>query len=231
MNRYLRHTLLEEVGDEGQNKINKARILVVGAGGLGSPILLYLAAAGIGTLGFIDDDTVSETNLQRQILYDTTSLGQKKVDIAYKKLKALNPMCKLLPIYGRFDKTNAANIAIDYDIIVDASDNLTTRYIIDDVCQKKGIPMIYGSICEFKGQISVFNYNNGPSYKDLFPYSEEINNFTQALGVIGVLPGVIGSLQAAEALKIILGREKEVLSGKLLLIDLLKTSFQTINFE
>lgn len=225
--RYSRHILLKEIGEAGQEKIKQAKVLVIGAGGLGSPILLYLAASGIGTIGIMDDDVVSESNLQRQILYDSQCIGSPKVDIASQKLKALNPHCHIISLQQRLNQQNAHNIIKLYDVVVDATDNLLSRYVINDACIACGKPFVYGSICEFEGQVSVFNYQGGPSYRDLFEYHEGVANFKQPLGVIGALPGTIGSIQAAETLKIILG-SKDTLSGKLLLINLLKGSFQTI---
>lgn len=225
--RYSRHILLKEVGEAGQEKIKQAKVLIIGAGGLGSPILLYLAAAGIGTIGIMDDDIVSESNLQRQILYDSGCIGSPKVEIASQKLKALNPYCHIIPLQKRLHQENANSIIEFYDVVVDATDNLLSRYVINDACIACGKPFVYGSICEFEGQVSVFNYKGGPSYRDLFEYHEDIANFKQPLGVIGALPGTIGSIQASETLKIIL-ESKDTLSGKLLLINLLKGSFQTI---
>lgn len=226
--RYSRQISLKEIGREGQEKIKKAKVLVIGAGGLGSPVLLYLAGAGVGTIGIMDDDLVSESNLQRQILYDSLSLGKPKVEIARHKLQALNPECRIFPIQQRLTSKNASEIITNYDIVVDATDNLPSRYIIDDACVECGKPFVYGSICEFEGQLSVFNYRQGPTYRDLYPYHEKIADFQQPSGVIGALPGVVGSLQAIETLKLILGKEN-TLSGKLLLINLLKGTFQTLN--
>lgn len=226
--RYSRQISLKEIGREGQEKIKKAKVLVIGAGGLGSPVLLYLAGAGVGTIGIMDNDLVSESNLQRQILYDSLSLGKPKVEIARHKLQALNPECRILPMQQRLTSENASEIITNYDIVVDATDNLPSRYIIDDACVECGKPFVYGSICEFEGQLSVFNYRQGPTYRDLYPYHEKIADFQQPSGVIGALPGVVGSLQAIETLKLILGKE-DTLSGKLLLINLLKGTFQTLN--
>lgn len=227
--RYSRHLLLKEIGINGQEKIKQAKILVVGAGGLGSPVLLYLAAAGVGTIGIMDDDVVSESNLQRQILYDSLCLGEAKVEVAVRKLKALNPGCHLIPMQYRLTWDNSKEIISQYDIIVDATDNLLSRYIINDACISNGKPFVYGSICEFEGQVSVFNYQGGPTYRDLYEYHQGVENFRQPLGIIGALPGVIGTLQAAETIKIILGSQ-HILSGKLLLVNLLTSSFQTIRF-
>ncbi len=223
---YSRHIALTEVGKTGQAKISQAKVLVVGAGGLGCPILLYLTAAGVGTIGFMDDDVVSESNLQRQILYDIQSLGMLKVKVAHRKLQTLNPDCHLIPIAKRLTRENASEITRNYDVVVDATDNLLSRYIIDDACQENNKPFVYGSICEFEGQVSVFNYQGGPGYRNLFPYHEKIKDFQQPLGVLVAIPGIIGSIQASETLKIILGHS--TLSGKLLLINLLKGTFKTI---
>lgn len=225
--RYARHLVLQEVGEKGQEKIGQANVLVVGAGGLGSPVLLYLVAAGVGTIGIVDDDAVSESNLQRQILYDTLSLGEPKVEIARRKLQALNPECRIIPLQQRLATSNAIEVIRDYDIVVDATDNLSSRYVIDEACIACNKPFVYGSICEFKGQVSVFNYQGGPTYRDLYPWHPETDTFTQPTGVIGALPGVVGSIQASETLKVILGRT-DTLAGKLLLIDLLNNSFRTI---
>lgn len=225
--RYSRHLLLKEIGEQGQEKITKAKVLVVGAGGLGSPILLYLAAAGIGTIGIMDDDIVSESNLQRQILYDSQTLGNPKVEVARYKLQILNPECTILPMQQRLTWKNSMEIIQNYDVVVDATDNLLSRYIINDACCALGKPFVYGSICEFEGQVSVFNYQGGPSFRDLYEYDENVAHFKQPLGVIGALPGTIGSIQATETLKIILG-SPHTLSGKLLLIDLLKGTFRTL---
>ena len=204
--RYARHLILEEIGEPGQEKLKRAKVLVVGAGGLGSPVLLYLTAAGIGRIGILDNDIVSESNLQRQILYDTQCLGALKVEVAARKLQALNPYTTIVPYAQRLTSENTFIIA-EYDLVID----------------------VYGSICEFKGQVSVFNYQGGPTYRDLYEYHDAIAEFQQPQGVIGALPGVVGSIQANEAIKLILGSQ-DTLSGKLLLIDLLKGSFQTMNF-
>ncbi len=228
--RYSRHLLLEEVGEAGQEKLLQAKVLVVGAGGLGSPVLLYLAAAGIGTLGIMDDDTISESNLQRQVLYDSLCLGAPKAETARRKLQALNPHC-IVHIYDeRLTATNAQQIIPAYDIVIDATDNLTARYVINDACVAAGKPFVYGSICEFEGQVSVFNYRGGPTYRDLYEYHDGVPDFRQPLGVIGALPGVIGSIQASETVKVILGSDS-TLSGKLLLIDLLHGTFHTIRLS
>lgn len=225
-NRYDRHISLDGIGEAGQEKIKQARIVVIGAGGLGSPVLLYLAAAGVGRLGVVDDDTVSESNLQRQILYDGSCLGRPKVDVAEEKLRRLNPLCEIVPYPLRLAPDNARDILSAYDLVVDATDNLPARYLIDDTCAALGLPFVYGSIREFEGQVAVFNYRGGPRYRDLFAYTDDAARFVQPPGVLGVLPGVVGSLQAAEALKVILGLPG-ILSGKLLTVNLLTNAYLT----
>lgn len=227
--RYARQIILKEVGEQGQEEIQRARVLVIGAGGLGSPVLFYLAAAGVGTIGIVDDDVVSESNLQRQILYDSFSLGMPKVEIAGRKLELLNPDCRIIAMNMRLTPENAVEVISGFDVVVDATDNLSSRYVINDACVKCERPFVYGSICEFQGQVSVFNYRGGPTYRDLYPYTEDTGEFSQPAGVIGAVPGTVGAVQAAETLKIILGSQS-VLSGKLLLIDLLQESFRTIHF-
>lgn len=228
--RYSRHLLLEEIGEQGQEKIKNAKALVVGAGGLGSPVLLYLSAAGIGQIGIMDDDVVSASNLQRQVLYDTQCIGELKAEVASHKLHALNPYVCAQPYPQRFTIDNSEEIVSQYDVVIDATDNLSSRYAINDVCVKCGKPFVYGSICEFDGQVSVFNYHNRITYRDLYEYHEGIEEFQQPLGVIGALPGVIGSIQATEAIKVILNRT-DTLSGKLLLVNLLKGTFHLLNIQ
>jgi adenylyltransferase/sulfurtransferase len=229
LNRYARQTMLPQIGSEGQEKIKSARVLVVGAGGLGSPVLQYLAAAGVGTIGIVDNDTVSETNLQRQVLYSTEDIDKPKVQKARERLIKLNPHGTIYVYQTRLNQENANKHISEYDIVIDCTDNFTSRYLIDDVCEKLEKPLIYGSVEEFSGQLSVFHYEKGVSYKKLFPDKpeEKIMN-GEPLGVFGTIPGVIGSLQAAEALKIITGAGN-VLSGRLLLYDALMPGFQILS--
>jgi molybdopterin/thiamine biosynthesis adenylyltransferase len=231
LNRYARQTMLPQIGNEGQEKIKSARVLVVGAGGLGTPVLQYLAAAGIGTIGIVDNDTVSETNLQRQVLYSTEDIDKPKAEIAGNKLLKLNPHCTIHCYKERLDEKNASEIVGNYDLVVDCTDNFTSRYLLDDVCEKLKKPLIYGSVEEFSGQVSVFHYEKGVSYKKLFPDKPEEKLMNgEPLGVFGTIPGVIGSLQATEALKIITGAG-DVLSGRLLLYDALNPGFQIVNIS
>lgn len=230
MERYQRQTMLNEIGIEGQMKLKNAKVLVVGSGGLGAPVLQYLCAAGIGTIGIIDNDEISESNLQRQILFSTTEIGKSKVDIAKQKLEKLNPNCKINAINDRLDENNASITIAAYDVIVDCTDNFRTRYLLDHHCEQLEKPMVFGSIEKFGGQLSVFHYKQGVSYHSLFPdYPEESILDGETLGVLGAIPGVIGSLQATEVIKIIAGIG-EVLSGVLLVYNALNSSFQKLTF-
>jgi len=216
MSRYNRHIILSDVGPEGQNKISNAKVLVVGAGGLGCPVLQYLVAAGVGTLGIIDFDVVEESNLQRQILFGTSSLGINKALAAKERLTDLNPTIQINAYQEALTPQNALSLFNDYDIIVDGTDNFETRYLINDAAIITNKPIVYGAIFKFEGQVSVFNYKNGASYRCLFPSPPKkgsVANCTE-VGVLGVLPGIIGTMQANEVLKIILGFNG-VLSGKL----------------
>ncbi|MES2139184.1 MAG: molybdopterin-synthase adenylyltransferase MoeB [Bacteroidota bacterium] len=232
--RYSRHLLLPEIGMTGQKKIKSARVLVIGAGGLGCPALQYLTAMGIGEIGIIDFDKVEESNLQRQILYSVDDIGKLKTEAAISKLSKQNPFVKFNSYSIRLDNQNAIELFSGYDLIIDGTDNFATRYLVNDVCVLLNKPLVYGSIHKFEGQVSVLNYINssglaGPTYRCLFPtppVSGSIPNCSE-IGVLGVLPGIIGTFQATEAIKIISGIG-EPLSGKLLLFDALAMNFQVI---
>jgi len=217
---YSRHLLLSEIGVEGQEKLKAAKVLVIGAGGLGCPILQYLIAAGVGTIGIVDGDKVDVTNLQRQVLYSIDDIGKSKGRSAANKLKQLNPYVKF-ELYEVFlDRENALELFSNYDIIVDGSDNFQTRYLCNDAAVLTNKPLVFGSIFKFEGQVSVFNYQNGPTYRCLYPEppkSGSVPNCSQ-IGVLGVLPGIVGSYQANEVIKIIC-KTGNVLSGQLLTIN------------
>ncbi len=219
--RYDRQILLPEIGEEGQEKLKAAKVLIVGVGGLGSPIALYLAGAGVGTIGLVDDDVVSISNLQRQVLYSEEELGDFKAVCAAMRLTALNSEIKINSCPGRLSKENAQELINAYDIIVDGCDNFVTRYLINDSCMALGKPYVYGAISGFEGQVSVFNYGDNPkNYRDLYPDEEEMLRLPPpSKGVMGVTPAITGSVQATEVLKIICGFGK-VLAGKLWTIDL-----------
>ena len=227
--RYARHLILPDVGIEGQQKLKDASVCVIGAGGLGSPALLYLAAAGIGRIGIVDDDLVDLTNLQRQIIHSNTVIGEAKAESAARRITELNPEITVDIHNCRLGIENALEILAKYDVIVDGVDNIPTRYIISDACEILGKPWVYGSIFRFEGQTSLFNHLGGPNYRDLFPDPpppESVPSCAEA-GVLGVLPGVIGSIQATEALKVILGIG-ETLSGRLLIYDAKNLDFKTL---
>ncbi|GAB2779513.1 molybdopterin-synthase adenylyltransferase MoeB [Salinimicrobium soli] len=229
MDRYNRHIILPEIGQNGQDKISGARVLVVGAGGLGCPVLQYLAAAGIGTIGIIDFDTVEISNLQRQVLFGSSSLGQNKAIAAKKRLADLNHSITVKAYPQKLDFQNALQLFEEYDIIVDASDNFETRYLINDACILTNKPLVFGAVYKFQGQVSVFNFKNGPSYRCAFPEDPEKNSSPNCseVGVLGVLPGIIGTMQANEVLKIILG-SGSVLSGKILWYNALSSESTTL---
>ena len=228
MERYNRQIILPELGESGQEKLKNAKVLIVGVGGLGSPIALYLTGAGVGNIGLIDDDVVSESNLQRQVLYSEAEVGLPKAIQAQKKLNALNSQIKIEAYNTRLTKENAEEIIGKYDIVVDGCDNFMTRYIINDTCVKLGKTYVYGAIRAFDGQVSVFNYQSGKNYRDLFPDEEEMLSMpAPPKGVIGVTPGLVGCVQANEVIKIICGFG-ETLSGKLWYIDLKTLQTNTI---
>ena len=230
--RYSRHLLLPEIGLPGQQKLKAARVLVVGCGGLGCPVLQYLAAAGVGTLGLLDFDTVDDSNLQRQVLYATADVGRPKAVVAAEKLRAQNPFIDLQTHQLVLSAANALDLFAGYGLVVDCSDNFATRYLVNDACVVLGKPLVFGAIYKFEGQVSVFNYQQGPTYRCLYPQPPapaDAPNCAE-IGVLGVLPGLVGTMQATEALKIILGLG-DVLSGRLLLVDALSMRFQTIRFR
>jgi sulfur-carrier protein adenylyltransferase/sulfurtransferase len=231
--RYSRHLLIPEVGEEGQLKLLDSRILLIGAGGLGSPASLYLAAAGVGRLGIVDDDRVDASNLQRQIAHSTESLGEWKADSAKRTLEALNPDVEVVAYKERLTSENVDRILADgWDVIVDGADNFPTRYLVNDASVFHDIPVVHGSIYRFEGQVTVFKPQEGPCYRCLFPHPPppELAPSCAEGGVLGVLPGIIGSLQANEALKLALGIG-ESLSGRLLLFDALETEFSEVTLR
>jgi sulfur-carrier protein adenylyltransferase/sulfurtransferase len=233
LSRHARHISLPQVGITGQQKLSDASVLVVGAGGLGSPALLYLAAAGIGRIGIIDDDKVDISNLQRQIIHNTNNVDKPKSQSAKESINSLDPAIQVVSIEERLTPDNAITILKqNWDVLIDGTDNIPTRYLIDDACSILGIPWIYGSIHRFEGQVTVFNHNGGPCYRDLFPEAppaDAVPNCEEG-GVLGVLPGVIGSIQATEAIKIILGIG-ESLSGRLLIYDAETMEFKTLKYS
>ena len=230
--RYARHLMLPEMGEEGQKRLLDASVMVIGAGGLGSPALLYLAAAGIGRIGIIDDDRVDITNLQRQVIHATSSVGSLKVESAAIRINQLNPEVEVVKHEVRLNVENALELLAGYDVIIDGTDNFPTRYTVSDACEILGTPWVFGSIHRFEGQVSVFNHEGGPNYRDLFPSApppELAPNCAEA-GVLGVLPGIVGSIQAAEAIKLILA-VGEPLSGQLLAIDAKTMRMRALTFE
>jgi sulfur-carrier protein adenylyltransferase/sulfurtransferase len=229
--RYKRHIILPEVGEAGQEKLKVAKVLVVGAGGLGAPVLQYLTAAGVGNIGILDDDVVNEDNLHRQILYGGHDLGKLKTIISKQRLNTLNPFVNHEIYNIRLKPSNAIDFISRYDIIVDATDNLSSQYLINDSCIITGKPWIFGSLQNFEGQVSTFNCHNSPSLRCIFPYPAEQNqNLPIERGLFGVLPGIIGSFQAAEVIKIITGIGKPLL-GKLLIYNMLTNLLSMKSFE
>jgi sulfur-carrier protein adenylyltransferase/sulfurtransferase len=231
-NRYQRHLLLPEVGEAGQQKLLDAKVLMLGAGGLGSPSALYLAAAGVGTIGIIDMDVVDASNLQRQILHNLDRIGDRKVDSAKKTLSLLNPDVNVVTYDTRLGADNVLDIIDGYDIIVDGTDNFPTRYLLNDASLKKKVPVVFGAIFRFEGQVSIFDPYNGPCYRCMLPEPPpaEMAPSCAEAGVLGVLPGIIGSLQAMEAIKHILNLG-DTLSGRLLTYDALEQSFRTFKLR
>ena len=230
--RYARHLSLPDVGRDGQERLKAARVLVIGAGGLGSPAALYLAAAGVGTLGLVDADRVDTSNLQRQILHGTADVGASKVESGGARIGDLNPFVRVEPHPVRLEAANAADVLGGYDVIVDGSDNFPTRYLVNDTCVWLGKPLVYGSIFRFEGQASVFAAPRGPCYRCLYaepPPPELVPNCAEG-GVLGVLPGIIGSIQALEAIKLVLGIGTSLL-GRLLVFDALTLSFRELRLR
>ncbi|MEN8376920.1 MAG: molybdopterin-synthase adenylyltransferase MoeB [Gemmatimonadota bacterium] len=230
--RYSRHLIMPEVGMAGQRKLRAARVLMIGAGGLGSPVGLYLAAAGVGTLGVVDFDVVDETNLQRQLLHGTSDVGRSKLDSARDRLREANPFVRVEGHETRLDSANALDIIGRYDLVVDGTDNFPTRYLVNDACVLLGKPYVYGSIFRFEGQVSVFGAPDGPCYRCLFrePPPPGLVPSCAEGGVLGVLPGIVGALQAAEAIKWIIGGG-EPLAGRLLLVDALEMRFRELKLR
>ena len=232
MERFSRHLILPEVGLEGQKKLKAASVLCIGSGGLGSPLLLYLAAAGIGRLGLVDFDVVDSSNLQRQIIHGTSWVGKPKIQSAKDRILEINPYCQVDLYETRLEASNALDIFADYDIVVDGTDNFPTRYLVNDACVLTGKPNVYGSIFRFEGQATVFNYEGGPNYRDLYPEPPPPGLVPSCAegGVLGILPGLIGVIQATETVKIILG-EGTTLSGRLLLYDSLNMKFRELKLR
>src|SRR6185312_9557641 len=228
---YSRHLIMPEVGTAGQRKLKAAKVLTVGAGGLGSPLGLYLAAAGVGTLGMVDFDVVDESNLHRQVLFGRSSVGRPKIQAATDRLRDLNPHIKIVPHELRLDSSNALELFRDYDIVVDGTDNFQTRYLVNDACVLLGKPNVYGSIFRFEGQVSIFWGARGPCYRCLFPEPPPglVPSCAEG-GVLGVLPGIIGSIQALETIKWIIGAG-DSLVGRLVLFDALKLRFRELKLR
>jgi molybdopterin/thiamine biosynthesis adenylyltransferase/rhodanese-related sulfurtransferase len=230
--RYSRHLIMPEVGMEGQLKLKAARVLCIGAGGLGSPLALYLGAAGVGTLGIVDFDVVDYTNLQRQIIHTTADVGRKKLDSAAEKLKAINPFLNIRTFETKLTSENALELFREFDIIADGTDNFPTRYLVNDACVLTGKPNVYGSIFRFEGQASVFATEEGPCYRCLYPEPPPPGLVPSCAegGVLGILPGLVGVIQATEVIKLILGTG-EPLIGRLLLVDALSMKFRELKLR
>ncbi|MEC9316536.1 MAG: molybdopterin-synthase adenylyltransferase MoeB [Actinomycetota bacterium] len=226
-NRYHRHLLLPEIGEEGQQQLLKAKVLLLGAGGLGSPAAMYLAAAGVGTLGIIDMDVVDESNLQRQVIHNTGRVGQRKVDSARQTITSLNPDIDVVTFDTRLGADNVLELIAGWDVVIDGADNFPSRYLLNDASVKLGIPVVHGSIFRFEGQVTVFDPSQGPTYRDYVPVPPppELAPSCAEAGVLGVLPGVIGSLQALETIKLILDLG-DSLRGRILAFDALEMTFR-----
>lgn len=230
MERFARHTILKEIGVEGQKKLSAASVLIIGVGGLGSPISLYLTAAGVGRIGLVDADTVSLTNLQRQVIYSEDEVGESKTLSAKNRLNKLSSSTNIECYNTMFTENNAMDIASGYDIIIDGCDNIKTRYLMSQTAQTLNIPYLYGAISEFDGQVSLFNYNNGVNYEDLFPIEIAELDEKSTGGVVGALPGIIGSIMAIEAIKVIVGCG-EPLRNRILAIDTLSMNINILALD
>jgi molybdopterin/thiamine biosynthesis adenylyltransferase/rhodanese-related sulfurtransferase len=230
--RYSRHLILPEVGLDGQKRLKAASVLCIGTGGLGSPLLLYLAAAGIGRIGIVDFDVVDHSNLQRQVIHSTSWVGKPKIESAKARILEINPACQVDLYEVRLSSENALDIVAPYDIVVDGTDNFPTRYLVNDACVLLNKPNVYGSIFRFEGQATVFNYEGGPNYRDLYPEPPPPGLVPSCAegGVLGILPGIIGVIQATETVKIILGQGK-TLSGRLLLYNSLDMTFRELKLR
>lgn len=230
--RYSRHLILPEVGLDGQKRLKAASVLCIGTGGLGSPLLLYLAAAGIGRIGIVDFDIVDTSNLQRQIIHGTSWVGKPKIESAKNRIHEINPDCQVDLFETRLSAENALDIIRPYDIVVDGTDNFPTRYLVNDACVLLDKPNVYGSIFRFEGQATVFNYEGGPNYRDLYPEPPPPGMVPSCAegGVLGILPGIIGVIQATETVKIILGQGK-TLNGRLLLFNALDMTFRELKLR
>lgn len=234
LRRYAPQMVLPEIGFEGQEKLKKAKVLVIGAGGLGSPVLQYLAAAGVGNIGIIDNEMVDESNLQRQVLYGGKDVGKLKTIIARQRIQELNELINVQIINLRMNEENSQQIIKDFDLIVDSTDNLESRCLINHACMVLNKPWIYGAIYKYEGQVSVFNFKEGPVYTDAFPVTaqepESDTETNNPKGILGVLPGIVGTIQAAEAIKIITGAGT-TLSGKILVLDILQPMTYIIEIQ
>ncbi|MDR3357913.1 MAG: molybdopterin-synthase adenylyltransferase MoeB [Desulfovibrio sp.] len=232
ISRYSRHLLLPEVGPEGQKRLKAARVLIVGAGGLGAPLALYLAAAGVGTIGVVDNDFVESSNLQRQVIHSTRDIDRPKTESAKDRIKGLNPLVNVVTYNVALTAGNAMDILHDYDVVADGTDNYQTRYLVNDACVLLDIPNVYGSIFQFEGQATVFHATDGPCYRCLYPAPPPPGLVPSCAegGVVGVLPGIVGTIQACEVIKLILG-EGRGLIGRLLLFDAWRMKFREVKLE
>lgn len=228
--KYIKQIMVPEIGLSGQEKIRNAKAIIVGCGGLGCPTLLYLAASGVGTIGIIDFDTVSITNIHRQILFGNNDVGKKKIEIAKEKINVLHPEVNLICYDAMLDETNAESILQNFDIVIDGCDNFLTRYVVNDACVKLNIPLVYGSILNFEGQLAVFNLNNSQNLRDLFhepPNSEDVPDCSEN-GVLATVPGIIGTIMANECLKVIVG--KSIMNNKLAIINCITLEISILNY-